>query len=140
MKRSRLLEILDALRFSGRCREPLSSFTPDDWRTALELTDRTHLTLALGVHCGNALPEFVRDRIACDLAHNAERHARIAVVYEEIAGGMKDAGIDFVFLKGISQFPYYVDDIRHRPQYDIDLYCLPRDLTRAFNVLQSLKF
>jgi len=43
-------------------------------------------------------------------------------------------------LKGLAQWPRYCDDLRNRPQYDLDLYCPPNAIESAFEAIQSVGY
>jgi Uncharacterised nucleotidyltransferase len=115
--------ILQSLSFQPANSDWLRSVPEPEWHELLQLTDRAQLTLPLAIRCGDAMPPSVRARVERDLANNAIRYARIGSAYRELAGILEARGVEFVVLKGLAQFPFYCDDPRHRPQYDIDLYC-----------------
>jgi MFS family permease len=106
-----------------------------DWPAALEFCDRNQLTLVLGSVAGPLLPEPVRARIARDLIHNTERLARLRALETQVTAWFEAAGIEFLRLKGTTQFPHFVADARLRAQYDLDLFCPPADAERAWNLL-----
>jgi len=45
------------------------------------------------------------------------------------------AGIEFVFLKGTSQWPHFVADPRLRAQYDLDVLCPAEEVRRGWELL-----
>jgi hypothetical protein len=89
------------------------------------------LTLALGVACGDHLPEWVRERIDVNLSDNARRWEQAKTAYCEAAAVFENAGLEFVVLQGFSQCPDFVSDPRHRAQYDLDLYFPPEQVDAA---------
>jgi hypothetical protein len=125
-----ILRVVNALRFHDRSAEDLKSIRPEEWPAVLEILDRAHLTLALGVRCRDFLPERVRIRIDADRAANGERYDRLVAAQAEITDALAARDVEYVVLKGLSQWPYYCDDPRDRPQYDIDIY-VPSDAMSA---------
>lgn len=120
---TRLPAVVEALRFHEASSESLARIPEQDWPKLLDELDRAHLTLTVGVRCREFLPASVRDRIDRNLLDNAARHERLLVAHRELEAALGAKGIDYIVLKGITQFPDYVDNPHHRPQYDIDLYC-----------------
>jgi MFS family permease len=104
------------------------------WREALEFCDRSSLTLLFGSVAGGALPDWVRERIARNLEENTERLKRVRALEEEVDQRLTAAGIQYVFLKGTTQWPHFVPDLRLRVQCDVDLFCPPGDARRAWDV------
>jgi hypothetical protein len=131
--------ILRALRFHDSDLTSLQSIPEYRWPALLDLTDRAHLTLALGLRCGALLPASARARVERSLSGNAERYSRLIATSREISAALNAAGVEFVFLKGLTHRPYFTDQPEHRPQYDIDLYC-PGDLTLARQAVEKLGF
>jgi MFS family permease len=101
-----------------------------DWKRLLGIADRERLTLAYGLRCRAALPEWVAERIDRDLIRNELRHERIQARYGEIAQALTNAGIDFAVLKGFTHGDGYVERGVHRPQYDLD-FLVERDRVLA---------
>ena len=135
-----LLTVLRALSFGQDRRSDLRSIPAAEWRRLLALTDRSQLTLPLAVRCRHELPAWVQERLAGNLKNNRIRHDRILDAYQEVAGALSSKGVDFVILKGLAQWPHYCDDLRHRPQYDLDLYCPPDAIESALETIQSLGY
>ena len=136
-----LLKAVRSLHFQQDRRSELRGIDPSEWPALLKLTDRSQITLPLGIRCRDDLPEFVRNRIDGNLAANAIRHERIVAEYQLIAEALRAHSVDFVVLKGFSQIaPFYVGDSRHRPQYDIDLYCPPEFLDAAWDAMMHAGF
>jgi hypothetical protein len=77
------------------------------------------------------MPPSIRGRIERDLANNAVRYAGLISAYRELAAMLDARGVEFAVLKGLAQWPFYCDDPRHRPQYDIDLYCPSKSIASA---------
>jgi Uncharacterised nucleotidyltransferase len=132
--------VIEALRFRSPNLEGLARLTEAEWDRALPFCDQSMLTLPLGLRCGDALPAFVRNRIASDLQKNAERWRRTQVAYREIAGELRAEGIEFAVLKGFSQCPHFVRDPRHRAQSDLDLLFAPKEVFRARDVARNLGY
>jgi hypothetical protein len=141
MLNSSFLSVIRCLHFQQDRRAELRGIAPLEWPTLLKLTDRSQLTLPLGIRCRDDLPGFVRNRIDRNLAGNILRQERIVAEYRLIADALRARSIDFVVLKGLSNIaPFYVSDSRHRPQYDTDLYCLPESLDSARDAMLCAGF
>jgi len=123
--------VLRSLSFQRDNSDVLRSIPEDQWTELLALTDPARLTLPLAIRCADALPPSVRSRVRKDLANNAVRRAGLVEAYRELAGALRERGVEFVVLKGLAQWPFYCDDPRHRPQYDIDLYCPAESIAAA---------
>jgi MFS family permease len=114
----------------------LPGLDPDlPWDEVLDFCDRSSLTLVLGAVAGDALPGWVRKRIAQNLAENTERLERARALQNQVSEWLTAAGIQHIFLKGTTQSPHFVSDPRLRPQYDLDLFCPPADAHRAWNLI-----
>jgi hypothetical protein len=137
---SSLVTVLHSLSLGQDRRSDLGSIPGAEWRGLLDLTDRSQLTLPLGIRCRNQLPEWVQERLAGNLQNNAIRHERILDAYQEVARVLSSKGVDFMVLKGFAQWPHYCDDPRYRPQYDLDLYCPPDAIEPALEAIQSLGY
>ena len=98
----------------------------------------THTSLGDPLSAGTS--PWVQERLAGNLRNNAIRHDRVLEAYEQVARAFSSKGVEFVVLKGLAQWPRYCDDLRHRPQYDLDLYCPPSAIQRAFEAIRSLGY
>jgi hypothetical protein len=112
--------ILDALAFDGRPAD-LSSID-------LAFADRAQLTLLLSRLVQNP-------HIDSALARNTQRVAKIAAEYAEIA-----PRFDHVVLKGFTHVPEFIDDLRLRVQYDLDLYVPRAEAGKAREALTVLGY
>jgi len=135
-----LLRVLCSLSLGQDRRSELGSIPDAEWRRLLTLTDRSQLTLPLAVSCRNELPAWVQERVARNLQNNAIRHDRTLEAYQEVARVLSSKGVDFMVLKGFAQWPHFCDNLRHRPQYDLDLYCPPGAIASALDAIQSLGY
>jgi Uncharacterised nucleotidyltransferase len=135
-----LLTIVRSLSFGQDRRSDLGSIPAAEWRRLLDLTDRSQLTLPLAIRCRTELPKWVQERLAGNLQNNAIRHERILDAYQEVDRVLSSRDIDFMVLKGFAQWPHYCDDLRQRPQYDLDLYCPPDSIQPALEAIQSLGY
>jgi hypothetical protein len=122
---------IDALRFHEASTDKLARIPDAARQQFLRDLDTAQLTLALGARCPGALPSWLRTRIDRDLANNATRYGRLLATCREIDEALRARGIDYLLLKGLSQSLDYVDDPRHRPQYDIDIYVPDDSITAA---------
>ncbi len=123
--KQRVRPILDALCFDGRAYS-LEDLDSD----ALDFADRSQLTLLLGRF---NLPPLARQHVDAAIERNTMRVARVAAAYEEIA-----SAFDHVVLKGFTHAPAFVDDLRLRVQYDLDLYVPAEHIRVARDTLLSL--
>ncbi len=137
---SSLQAILRSLSLGCDRSGDLRGIPDSQWRRLLALTDRSQLTLPLGVRCVRELPEWVQERLAGNLRNNAIRYERVLDTYQQVAQALSAAGVEFIVLKGFAQWPNYCEDLRQRPQYDLDLYCPPPAIERAFDAVQSLGY
>ena len=135
-----LLTVLRSLSLGQDRRSELRGIPDGEWRRLLELMDRSQLTLPMAVRCRRELPEWVQKRLAGNLQNNAIRHDRTLVAYQEVARVLRSRSVEFMVLKGFSQWPHYCDDLRNRPQYDLDLYCPPEAIEPALEAIQSLGY
>ncbi|HEV8148117.1 MAG TPA: nucleotidyltransferase family protein [Bryobacteraceae bacterium] len=119
--------ILSALRFDQPSRPE-----PEDWSAALDFADRASLTPLLA---SLDLPAEPRDRVDGALARNTVRNERVAAAYREIA-----PLFDHVLLKGATHVPDFTGDLRHRVQYDLDLYVPRADCEHARDALLKLGY
>lgn len=132
--------VLGALRFSGPATEILGTLSDAEWKTALAFTDRSALTLILGVKCREHLPGWVHERIARSLAGNTERVGRLRASLVEIAAQFSARQIEYALLKGFSQEVEYVPDPYLRVPYDIDLFAPAESLDAARDTLRGLAY
>ena len=132
--------VLRALRFDRDGAADLRAIEEKQWPRLLALTDEARLTLPLGIRLNGALPETVRVRIEADLARNAIRHQRAVETCRELRDAFDRAGIPFVFLKGLTHFPHFCRDPRHRQQYDIDVFSPPENLDALFRAATDLGY
>lgn len=135
-----VLQVVEALRFHDGNPRGLAAIPEHAWPALLDSLDRAHLTLALGVRCREFLPLAIRLRIDGNLAANAVRYERLVAAQSELVEALSARRIGFVALKGLSQWPYYCDDRRHRPQYDIDMYVPSESMTAATKAVHALGY
>ncbi|MFL6416033.1 MAG: nucleotidyltransferase family protein [Bryobacteraceae bacterium] len=132
--------VLAGLNFSSQNGTVLRTLANDTWTEAIKFCDSAGLTIPLYLQCGSYLPDQIR--IGCEkkLRNNAERWNRLKNAYSEIAAAFERSRIEFAVLKGFTQWPLFVQDPRHRTQYDIDLLLRPGDLVRAAAIAGNLGF
>jgi hypothetical protein len=132
--------VFAALRFDAPDCDRLRALSELEWKRALAFCDRRQLTLILGERCASSLPDWVRERIEDDLRRNSLRVERARAAYDEIARALSNAGLEWLVLKGFSQWPRFTPDPRLRVQYDFDLF-LPRDAAlHARDALRALGY
>ncbi len=117
--------MLAALHLDQPVTENLRHLTPDEWREALEFSDRSRLTLHLRDAVRDAIPEAIRSRLDDDAAKFVVRRRIIDDVYRAIHQRLTAAGLEFAALKGPTAAAIHGLPVASRVQYDIDLY-LPR--------------
>jgi hypothetical protein len=137
---SPLLTVVRSLHFGDDRRDLLKTIPESSWPRLLRLTDDARLTLPLALRCGDALPPSIRERMAGNLRSNARRHAKMLADWDEIVGSLQAQGIDFLVLKGLTNWPWFVDEPWHRPQYDFDLYCPAGSIGAARNAIAALGY
>src|SRR5690242_13745726 len=119
--------MLQALRFD-KPPEPLAALSAEE----LAFADRQHLTPLLSrFEIAAANREYV-DGAA---ARNAIRMQRFRAAYDEMADKF-----DHIVLKGFTHTPDFIDDIRLRAQYDLDLYVPPAQHDQARDALLALGY
>ena len=121
---------MTALRFRGA---DTSACLPALLPAVLDFCDRNQLTLVLGA----AKPEWASDRTARNLADNTERLRRIRALQSQVGNWLAAAGIEFIFLKGTTQWPHFVADPQLRVQYDLDLFLPGEDARQAWDLLRE---
>ena len=134
----KLLPIVKALRFNNRITSELAAISRPEWPAMLRETDREGLTLPLGMRCRGLLPAMIESRIEHNLESNAQRHSRLVTTYAEIAAALQANNLEFAMLKGLSKSRYYTEDLRYRPQYDIDIYLPQQSLLPARHAMETL--
>lgn len=132
--------VVNALRFHERNPRDLENIRAEDWPDLLVKLDEAHLTLAVGVRCREFLPERVRFRIDRNRAANGERYERLMQAQAEISQLLSARRIDFVVLKGLTQWPYFCHDPWDRPQYDIDIYIPPDGMSAAAKAVCAIGY
>jgi hypothetical protein len=135
-----LSAVLKALRFHDRSTREIEAIPENDWPALLHAMDRAHLTLALGVRCRDLLPESARLRIDRNLAGNRARHDCLVATHSRITDALSLTGIEYVVMKGLSQWPWYVDDPGERPQYDIDIFVPRESMSGAAKAIHTLGY
>jgi Uncharacterised nucleotidyltransferase len=132
--------LVSALSFRGAQPESLQVLDDSEWQELLVFGDRMHLTIPLAQACSSYCPDWVRARIAENIADNARRFQVIKNAYNEIAGALTDANVDHLVLKGFTKWPDYVPHASHRMQSDIDLFCSPESIFRARDAIHALGY
>ncbi|HEX4278920.1 MAG TPA: hypothetical protein VHZ74_26375, partial [Bryobacteraceae bacterium] len=113
--RRSLQAVVKALRFHRSSTDELAAIPEDLWPALLDELDREHLTLALGARCADPLPPLARARVERNLRDNAARHDRLVAAHREINDALAGRAVEYVVLKGLSQWPYYCEEPRQRP-------------------------
>lgn len=132
--------LIHALQFQNPQPELLRKLNRAEWDQLLTYSDLARLTLILGQAWPEELPDWVRQRIALNLADNTERVGLTQCTYLDAADALRAVGAEHLVLKGFSQWPDFVSDLRLRPQADLDLYCPADSLFRAQSALLSIGY
>jgi len=132
--------LIQALQFQNPQPDSLRKLSRAEWEQLLAYSDLARLTLILGQAWPEELPDWVRERIARNLADNRERLSLAQCTYRDAADALRAVGADHLVLKGFSQWPYFVSDVRLRPQADLDLYCPAESLFRAHSALLNIGY
>lgn len=119
--------ILHALQF-----DTASGLLPDLSPADLAFADRQHLTPLLS---RLELPAAVRTHADAAVARNTLRMRRFAAAYDEMADKF-----DHIVLKGFTHAPDFIDDLRLRAQYDLDLYVPSAQRDSARDALLALGY
>jgi hypothetical protein len=109
-----------------------------EWRELLAFADRTQLTLHVRGKAG--LPSWLNAEIEARRVRNLDRRRRLREAFAEIKYAFKVAEVEFVVLKGFTHETGFGIDPDARVQYDLDLLCLPSELSRAREALQTLGY
>jgi hypothetical protein len=128
------------MQFHDPSPELLRGLVDTEWDQLLAFSDRAHLTLIFGKGCWDYLPHRVRERIGHNYADNGARLERLQETYREIACALARARAQHLVLKGFSQWPDFVGDIRQRMQSDLDLYCPEGLHFRARDALRQMGY
>jgi hypothetical protein len=134
------LDIIRALRFRDADCEGLERLARTDWKSLVSVADAAHLTVPLATCWRSHFPIDGQRYLDDVLERNAVRHARLIAAYGEIAAAFTQNNVRFVVLKGLSHWPYYVDDPQQRYQSDMDFYCPPESLDTSREVLAALGY
>lgn len=132
--------LIAVLQLKGATTESLLEIEDHEWESLLKFCDPAHLTLPLAQVAVRGLPTWVAERLKKNLADNGARFARVEATYKEAAAALNQAGIEYVVLKGFTQAPDYVRDLRLRMQSDLDLYCPKEMIGRALEALIGIGY
>jgi predicted MFS family arabinose efflux permease len=131
---------LEALGFHGAGNGLLRGLNDSEYRSLLKFCDKAHLALTLAHFHGDAMPEWVRARLAGNLRDYSKRFARLKASLFEIADAFERRGIEFIVLKGLTHSPEYTPDPLLRAQGDIDIWCKPASIMAARDELLALGY
>ncbi len=141
MRRSSdLLSVVGGLDFQNDRSGLIRGIATGNWPRLLRLTDEAQLTLPLAIRRGDCLPANVRRRVDQNLTRNAERARRTRNLYQEIAERLRIRGVEFLVLKGMTHGNPYCDELAHRPQFDLDLYCPSEAMQAATETIASFGY
>jgi MFS family permease len=130
-----------ALHFRSPNLEALARLTDAEWRDALDFTDRSQLTLLLrNSPARDAMPPWAQERTDAAAARNLERLHRVEALYRALDTQLRDAGIQYLALKGLAHCPEFCATAGGRVQYDIDLYTPRESVYAARDAVMALGF
>jgi len=122
-----------------------SSYAERDWQRNLAWLDSSGLALYLrdrltALGCEDALPPAVRARLRQNLADNRARTESLFAELLAINQCLRQEGMLFLNLKGITLWPESVPDPALRCQMDLDLLVNAEHALPARRVLQSMGY
>lgn len=120
--------------------EDLTAFTDQQWDRLLRFSDLAHLTLPLARATSLKLPDWVRDRLDTNLSDNRDRFRMVKATYQEAENCLKQAGVEYLVIKGFTLAPNFVEYPWLRQQSDLDLYCESGQLELAQKALVSIGY
>lgn len=140
--------LLDYLNFQDRgagAVGELRTASESDWRRGLRMTDTAGLTLHLlaGLRSRGHF-QWVPAPIRARLQENEKDHtARVAAMSREFVEFnrlLQSRGLQYLAIKGLANFPDFVDCLEHRVQYDHDFLVAPGDLECARQLFLELGY
>ena len=114
--------MLAALHLSEPGLDALAGLNDQQWREALDYSDRSRLTLALREAARHVMPPWVRDRTDRDAANHLLRLRGIEQLYRDLDSHLTAVGVEFLALKGLTHGALLGSRPEIRVQYDIDLF------------------
>jgi hypothetical protein len=132
--------LLRALQLSNPEMTRLKKLSNEEWASLLTFSDLAHLTLPIAQLPMDGFPDWVVERLRCNLADNALRYERIKATYREAADALDRAGVEHLVIKGFTQSPDYVPDPRFRAQSDIDIFCPLESVGAARDALFTIGY
>jgi MFS family permease len=132
--------VLAALHLADPRGEGLGRLTEQEWRTALDFTNRSMLTLILRRQFRDAMPPWAREQTDRDAGHNRQRLTCIQEMYRSIGEWLGARGVEFAALKGVTQCPHFGAHLEDRVQYDIDLFTPGEQVAAARDAFYSAGF
>jgi hypothetical protein len=132
--------LMAALQLRGANNQALVELGDEDWKELLEFGDLAHVTLSLSALTQTGFPAWVDERLKANAADNDWRFDRVRATYVEAEAALRNAGVEFLVLKGFSQSPDFVTNPRLRMQSDLDLYCPQEQIAAAVKALEALGY
>lgn len=132
--------LLASLRFSEAQTGGLAQLEDAEWQALLAFCDRMQLTLIFGEACRGALPDWVCRRVEESFQDNCRRYERVKSACLEIAETFEAEAVEYLTLKGLTQWPGFTSDPRLRVQWDLDFFCPQDHLLRARDALLTLGY
>jgi hypothetical protein len=132
--------VLAALHLGDPQAAALTQLSQQEWKEALDFSDRSQLTLALRRRMRDAMPEWVRERTDRNAADNLQRFGPLRDLYQNLAERLGTAGVEYAALKGLTHCPDFGSQPEDRTQYDIDLFVPQSQMTAARDQVLALGF
>jgi len=132
--------LLSALQFRNPQIEALQSLNTTEWEELLSFSDLAHLTLLLSELSSDVLPSWAMSRIQTNVRDNTKRIERIKDAYREIALALDKEQVDYLLIKGFTQYPEFVKKTNLRMQSDFDIYIPQEGIFRGRDALLGLGY
>ena len=135
-----VLALIAALQLREPDLTQLESLDDQAWHRLLGFSDRAHLTLPLSQIPGRPFPQWVTERLTTNVPDNSKRFERVKQTFQEAAGALADASVEFILFKGFTQAPEFVPNPWLRAQSDLDFYCPPSMISAAQRALEAIGY
>lgn len=132
--------LLSALQFRNPQIDALQKLNTTEWEELLSFSDLAHLTLLLSELPSDVLPSWVMSRIQTNVRDNTQRVERIEDAYREIALALDKEQLDYLLIKGFSQYPEFVKEANLRMQSDLDIFIPKESIFRGRDALLKIGY
>jgi hypothetical protein len=132
--------VLFAALHSDHLIDSMLSLNNQQWDRLLRFSDLAHLTLPLAQKKTIRVPDWVRSRLDKNLNDNRDRFRRVKGTYLEADESLREAGVEYVVIKGFSLSQDFVEAPWLRQQSDLDLYCGTAGIEPAKDALMAIGY